>query len=223
MQTLPKDPFFETSFGFWDLDSEGSETPDSGCNFFSLISCLTVLLFSSLAFRASIETRTPIYRPPKSPKSLKNKSPRASGPRVSKKSRKESKSLKRVSKRDFSETFLRLFGSCRDFLDTPGPEAQGDCFETFWGFRARRAWRLLYMAVRVLKPATKPGRSQPMCQHLSGKRKQHKHKLFGPDFPRTFLTLTPESQGSKSFSPPPGPQENAFFGADVHDFWCGRP
>ena len=25
----------------------------------------------------------------------------------------------------------------------------------------------------------------------SGKEKQHKHKLFGPDFPRTFLTLTP--------------------------------
>ena len=57
----------------------------------------------------------------------------------------------------------------------------------------------------------------------SGKKKQHKHKLFGPDFLRTFLTLTPECPGVKSFSPSSGPQENALFGADVHDFRRGRP
>ena len=42
------------------------------------------------------------------------------------------------------DTFLRLFGSFRDFLDTPGREARGDYFETLWGFRARRAWSLKY-------------------------------------------------------------------------------
>ena len=35
--------------------------------------------------------------------------------------------------------------------------------------------------------------------------------------------LRPDAQGSKSFSPPPGPQENTLFGADVHDFRHGRP
>ena len=35
--------------------------------------------------------------------------------------------------------------------------------------------------------------------------------------------LRPDAPGSKSFSPPPGPQEHALFGADVHDFRCGRP
>ena len=35
--------------------------------------------------------------------------------------------------------------------------------------------------------------------------------------------LRPNAQGSKSFSPPPGPQENALLGADVHDFRRGRP
>ena len=35
--------------------------------------------------------------------------------------------------------------------------------------------------------------------------------------------LRPDAQGSKSFSPPLGPQKNALFGADVHDFWRGRP
>ena len=58
---------------------------------------------------------------------------------------------------------------------------------------------------------------------LNSGKKQHKHELFGPDFLRTFLTLTPECPGVKSFSPSPGPQENALFGADVHDFRRGRP
>ena len=35
--------------------------------------------------------------------------------------------------------------------------------------------------------------------------------------------LRPNALGSKSFSPPPGPRENALFGADVHDFRRGRP
>ena len=57
----------------------------------------------------------------------------------------------------------------------------------------------------------------------SGKKKQHKHKHFGPDFPRTFLTLTPECPGVKKLLPTTRPQENALFGADVHDFRRGRP
>ena len=37
-----------------------------------------------------------------------------------------------MSVRDFFETFSRFFG-------TPGPEARETFFQTFWGFRARRA------------------------------------------------------------------------------------
>ena len=51
---------------------------------------------------------------------------------------------------------------------------------------------------------------------LSGKKKQHKHKLFGPDFPRTFLTLAPECPGVKKFLPTTG-------AAGKRTFWCGRP
>ena len=55
--------------------------------------------------------------------------------------------------------------------------------------------------------------------------KQHKHKLFGPDFPRTFLTLTPECPGVKKFLPTTGAagkthflvRTSTIFGADVHD------
>ena len=48
---------------------------------------------------------------------------------------------------------------------------------------------------------------------LSRKKKQHKHNFFGPDFPRTFLTLTPGCPGVKKFLlPSPGPQKNALFG-----------
>ena len=50
----------------------------------------------------------------------------------------------------------------------------------------------------------------------SGKKKQHKHKLFGPDFPRTFLTLTPECPGVKKFLPTTG-------AAGKRTFWCRRP
>ena len=52
---------------------------------------------------------------------------------------------------------------------------------------------------------------------LAGKKKQqHKHKLFGPDFPRTFLTLTPGRPGVKKFLPITGATEK-------RTFWCGRP
>ena len=50
----------------------------------------------------------------------------------------------------------------------------------------------------------------------SGKEKQHKHKLFGPDFPRTFLTLTPGCPGVEKFLPTTG-------AAGKRSFWCGRP
>ena len=58
---------------------------------------------------------------------------------MSKKSRKESKSLKKVSEKSLFDTFLGLFDSFRDFLGTPSPEVRGDFFETFWGFWAQRA------------------------------------------------------------------------------------
>ena len=50
----------------------------------------------------------------------------------------------------------------------------------------------------------------------SGKKKQHKHKLFGPNILRTFLTLTPECPGVKKFLPTTG-------ATGKRTFWCGRP
>ena len=50
----------------------------------------------------------------------------------------------------------------------------------------------------------------------SGKKKQHKHKLFGLDFPRTFLTLTPGRPWVKKFLP-------ITVAAEKRTFWCGRP
>ena len=50
----------------------------------------------------------------------------------------------------------------------------------------------------------------PLQSKGAGKKKHHKHTLFGPNFPRTFLTLTPGCPGVKIFSPPPGPQETHF-------------
>ena len=52
--------------------------------------------------------------------------------------------------------------------------------------------------------------------YLLREEKQHKHKLFGPDFPRTFLTLTPGCPGVKKFLPTTG-------AAGKRTFWCGRP
>ena len=58
---------------------------------------------------------------------------------------------------------------------------------------------------------------KPATQHfLSGKKRQHKHTLFGPDFPRIFLTLTPGCPGVKKFLPTSG-------AAGKRAFWCGRP
>ena len=59
----------------------------------------------------------------------------------------------------------------------------------------------------------------------SGKKKtQHKHKLFGSNFLRTFPTLTPRCPEVKKFLAITGPQEKPFlvrmstmFDADVHD------
>ena len=58
-----------------------------------------------------------------------------------------------------------------------------------------------------------------------GRKKQHKHKLFGPDFLRTFLTLTPGCPGVKKFLLTTGAagkthflvRTSTIFGADVHD------
>ena len=58
---------------------------------------------------------------------------------------------------------------------------------------------------------------------FSGKKQQHKRKLFGPDFTRTFLTLTPGCPGVKKFLPTTGAAGKRIFGADVHDFRRGRP
>ena len=66
-------------------------------------------------------------------------------------------------------------------------------------------------------------RPQNRSRLKSGKKKQHKHKFFGPDFPQTFLTLTPGCPGIKKFLRITGPTGNALFGADVHDFRPGRP
>ena len=51
--------------------------------------------------------------------------------------------------------------------------------------------------------------------------KQHEHKLFGPDVPRTFLTLTRGCPWVKSFILSQG-RIKMHFGADVHDFRRGR-
>ena len=105
-------------------------------------------------------------------------------------------------------------------------------FEWFLGevkpsFSPSGSWRSAF----VLKGAEKEGRplkgsersrfqiagplsaAESLC---SGKKKQHKHKLFGPDFPRTFLTLTPGRPWVKKFLPITG-------AAEKRTFWCGRP
>ena len=69
------------------------------------------------------------------------------------------------------------------------------------------------------KPSIGLGESHPYSRgefHESGKKKQHKHKLFGPDFPRTFLTLTPGCPGIKKFLPTTA-------AAGKCTFWRGRP
>ena len=63
---------------------------------------------------------------------------------------------------------------------------------------------------------TNPGKDWEKESIPSGKKKQHKHKLCGPDFPRTFLTLTSGCPGVKKFLPTTG-------AAGKPTFWCGRP
>ena len=46
---------------------------------------------------------------------------------------------------------IRARGLFRHFFDTPGDFAREDLFETFWRFRGSGAWRLLYMAVPIIK------------------------------------------------------------------------
>ena len=53
------------------------------------------------------------------------------------------------------------------------------------------------------------------CAYIR-EEKQRKHKLFGVDFPRTFLTLTPGCPGVKKCFPPTR-------AAGKRTFWCGRP
>ena len=55
-----------------------------------------------------------------------------------------------------------------------------------------------------------------MFRPKQGKKKQHKHKFFGPDFPRAFLTLTPGRPWVKKFLSITG-------AAEKRSFWCGRP
>ena len=58
---------------------------------------------------------------------------------------------------------------------------------------------------------------------ISGKKKNININFLARISRRHSWPLRPNALGSKSFSPPPGPQENALFGADVHDFRRGRP
>ena len=74
--------------------------------------------------------------------------------------------------------------------------------------------RTLLRSVRLHDPLGVHPRKSLLL--LSGKKKQHKHKLFGPDFPRTFMTLTPGRPGVKKFLPTTG-------AAGKRTFWCGRP
>ena len=80
---------------------------------------------------------------PEIPKKSQKSLPGPPGPECPKSLEKSRKVSKKSRKSLFCDTFLRHFDSFRDFLDTPGREARGDFFETFWGFRARRARRLL--------------------------------------------------------------------------------
>ena len=52
----------------------------------------------------------------------------------------------------------------------------------------------------------------------SGKKHNININFFGPNFLRTFLTLTRGCPGGKEFLPTIGAAGNTPFGADVHDF-----
>ena len=54
-------------------------------------------------------------------------------------------------------------------------------------------------------------RPQECLSPLSRKKKQHKHKLFGPNFLQIFLTLTPGCPGVKKFLPISGAAKSTFW------------
>ena len=128
----------------------------SGSFFFSLLSIPPVGIISRLgdgsfghifilliafAYVKPMIAQTDIYRSlqlraQNAPK-VSKKSPRAFRLGVSKKSRRRSESLKKVSKKSLLDTSLRLVVSFRDFLDTPG---RGACF---WGVLGLEAPTLL--------------------------------------------------------------------------------
>ena len=82
------------------------------------------------------ESRGPLG--PKSPKSLK---------KVKKVPQNVPNDLKK-SQKDYKISVRGLF---RHFFDTPGREAREVPFETFWGFRDQRVWRLLYMGIAIVR------------------------------------------------------------------------
>ena len=43
---------------------------------------------------------------------------------------------------------------------------------------------------------------------------------FPADIPDPYAEMLTDQKASPQ---PPGLQENTLFGADSHDFWCGRP
>ena len=87
--------------------------------------------------------------------------------------------------------------------------------------RARRNFTSCLFRVAHLPSEARANFAFSSCDisYKSGKKKQHKHKRFGPDFQRTFLALMLGlPRGQKVPLHHWGPQENALFGADVHDF-----
>ena len=166
---------------------------------------------------------------PEVPKKVWKRSPGASGLGVP-------KSLEKVSKKpwtDIFQTFSRLFGPPRasvpgrpfpDLFGISGPEGPRDSCSSREGSQSK--------GVHVYPPPTinrntlstsKPGKIKMTWGLVREKKKQHKHKLFGPNFLRTFPTHTPGCPGVKKFLPITGPQENPLLGADGHDFRRGRP
>ena len=120
-----------------------------------------------------------------------------------------------------------FLGSSSLSLQCQHSERARKCLQGWYFVRCRHSTHGLLF--RVLRGSPGGGGAVAVCDPnpprpcARSRKKQHKHKFFGPDFPRTFLTLTLECPGVKKFLPATGPQENALFGADVHDFRRGRP
>ena len=113
-------------------------------------------------------------------------------PRVWKKSGKSLKSLEKVPKKfpkRLFETFSRLSGA-------PAPEAPGDFFQTFSGFRARRASETLVNGQRVpnfvmisakhcWRVANTPGKPEQTLLLLTDDHVPVRHKTF--PYPKKIL------------------------------------